>query len=311
MKLKALILFSGGLDSILAAKILMEQGIKITALNFKSYFFGPEIAEKSAKEIGLKLKVIDFSKEHLKMVKSPKYGYGSSMNPCIDCHILMLKKAKEIMKKEKFDFVTTGEVLGERPMSQNRKTLELIEKESSLKGYLLRPLSAKKLEETIPEKKKKISRQKLLNISGRFRKRQIELAQKWGIKEYPSPAGGCLLTDLEFGKRLKQLFEKYPKCEENDIEFLKLGRHFWDEAGGQIKIIVGRNHEENLRIKKLAKKTDIIMEMKNYPGPTSLIRNYAKKKKILTKALERAKFLTKYYSTKARSKADAKFAFLS
>ena len=311
MKLKALILFSGGLDSILAAKILMKQGIKITALNFKSYFFGPEEAEKAAKNLGIKLKVVDFSKEHFKMVKSPKYGYGSSMNPCIDCHILMLKKAKEIMKKEKFGFVATGEVLGERPMSQNRKTLELIEKESSLKGYLLRPLSAKKLEETIPEKKKKISRQKLLNISGRFRKRQIELAQKWGIRKYPFPAGGGLLTDLEFGEKLKQLFEKYPKCNENDIELLKLGRHFWCEAGERIKIIVGRNHEENLRIKKLARKTDIVMEMKNYPGPTSLIRNYAKKKKILTKDLERAKFLTKYYSTKARSKADVKFVFLS
>ena len=302
-KTKALLLFSGGLDSILAAKILMEQGIKVVPVFFKSFFFGPEIAKKSAKEIGLKLKVIDFSKEHLKIVKKPKYGYGKAMNPCLDCHILMLKKAKKIMKKEKFDFVATGEVLGERPMSQNKKALKLVEKESSLKGYLLRPLSAKLLELTIPEKKGLVLRKRLLDIKGRSRKKQIKLAKKFKIKRYPSPAGGCLLTDPEFSKRLKKLFEKYPKCNENDIEFLKVGRHFWER---KVKIIVGRNHKENLKIKKLAKKPDVLIEMKNYPGPTTLIRNYAKRK-IPKKILERAKFLTKHYSTKARRKKDVKF----
>ncbi len=303
-KLKALLLFSGGLDSILAAKVLMEQGIKVFPIFFKSYFFGPEITQKSAKEIGLKLKIFDFSKEHLKTVKKPKFGYGKSINPCLDCHILMLKKAKEIMKSEKFDLVATGEVLGERPMSQNKKALELLERESSLKGYLLRPLSAKLLNPTILEKKGLIDREKLLDIRGRSRKKQIELAKKFKIKWYPTPAGGCLLTDLEFGKRLKDLLETYPKFNGNEIELLKLGRHFWQR---KIKIVVGRNHQENLKLKDLARGKDILIEMENYPGPTTLIRNYNKVKKIPEKTLEKAKFLTKFYSTQARGKKNVKF----
>ena len=151
-KAKALVLFPGGLDSILVAKILMRQAVEVTGLTFEAYFFASNQAQKASREIGIDLRIIDFSKEHLKLIKSPKYNYGKSMNPCIDCHILMLKKAKEIMIKENFDFVATGEVLGQRPMSQNRESLKVIKKESSLSGYLLRPLSAKLLEETIPEK---------------------------------------------------------------------------------------------------------------------------------------------------------------
>jgi tRNA U34 2-thiouridine synthase MnmA/TrmU len=305
-KVRALVLFSGGLDSILAAKILMEQGIEVIPVFFKSYFFGPEIAQKSAKENGLKLKVIDFSKEHLKIVKKPNFGYGSSMNPCLDCHILMLKKAKELMKKNSHaDFVATGEVLGERPMSQNKKALELVEKESSLSGYLLRPLSAKLLKETIPEKKGLIDREKLLDVQGRSRRRQIELAKKFKIKFYPTPAGGCLLTDPQFGKRLKELLKNYPKFNGNDVELLKLGRHFWE---GKAKIVVGRNHQENLKIKKLAQKKDILIEMKNYPGPTTLIRSYGGK--ISKEILEKAKNLTKFYSKKARDKKDVEFKII-
>jgi len=291
---------------MLAAKILLEQGIKVFPVFFKSYFFGPEIAKKSAKILGLKLRVVDFSKEHLKIVKKPKFGYGSSMNPCLDCHILMLKKAKEIMKKGKFDFVATGEVLGERPMSQNRRALELVEKESSLEGYLLRPLSAKLLKPTIFEEKGLIKRENLLDIRGRSRKRQIELAKKFGIKWFPSPAGGCLLTDLEFGRRLKELLEKYPNFGGDDVEILKVGRHFWF---GKIKIVVGRNESENLKIKKLAKKGDVLVEMKNYPGPTTLIRNYGKGE-IGKSVLEKAKSLTKFYSKKARNKRDVKFEII-
>ena len=302
-KIKAVLLFSGGLDSILAAKILRKQKIKILAITFKSYFFNEKIAKKAAKEIKLPLKVIDFSKEHLKIVKKPKYGYGKTVNPCIDCHILMLKFAKRIMRERKYDFVATGEVLGERPMSQNPKALKLVEKESTLSGFLLRPLSAKLLKKTVPEIKKWINREKLLNISGRSRKKQIALAQKFRIKWYPTPAGGCLLTDLEFGKKLKELLKIYPKFNGNDIELLKLGRHFWKD---KIKIIVGRDEKEDKKVKKLAKKFDILIEMKKYPGPLTLIRNY-KKTKIPKKILEKAKELTKYYSTKARDKIDVKF----
>ncbi len=303
-KIKALVLFSGGLDSILAAKILMEQEIKLKGITFKSYFFNVEQAKKAAKQIKLPLKIIDFSKEHLKTVKNPRHGYGKAMNPCIDCHILMLKTAKMIMKKEKFDFIITGDVLGERPMSQNKQALELIEKESSLTGYLLRPLSAKLLKPTIPEKLGWVNREKLLDIFGRSRKKQIALAKKYKIKEYPTPAGGCLLTDLEFAKRLRELLKIYPKCTGNDIELLRLGRHFLEN---RTKIIVGRNEQEDKIIKRLAKRQDVLIEMKNYPGPLTLIRSY-ERGKISKNIIKKAQKLTQYYSTKARHKKDIEFS---
>ena len=302
-KIKALVLLSGGLDSILAVKILKEQKIEVVGLAFKSYFFNEKQAKKAAKHLRVPLKVIDFSKEHLKIVKGPKYGYGKGMNPCIDCHILMLKKAKKIMEKEKFHFVATGEVLGERPMSQNKRALKLVAEKSSLKNYLLRPLSAKLLEKTIPEEKGWVKREKLLDISGRSRKRQIALAKKWKIEYYPSPAGGCLLTDLEFSKRLRELFEKYPKFKGKDVELLKLGRHFWEN---NVKIVVGRDHQENLKIKKLAQKGDVLIELKDYPGPTTLIRNYGKGK-ISKEILQIAKQKTKFYSKKAKNKKEVAF----
>jgi len=306
-KSKALVLLSGGLDSILAAKILKNQGIKVTALSFKSYFFDSAEAKKAAKNLKIPLKVIDFSEEHLKMVKKPEHGYGKSMNPCIDCHILMLKKAKEIMRKDKFDFIATGEVLGERPMSQNFKALQVIEEKSSLKGYLLRPLSAKLLKKTVPEQREVVNRDELFDISGRSRKRQIALAGKWQIKHYPTPAGGCLLTDPEFGKRLKELFDNYAKCNGNDVKLLKFGRHFWQ---GKIKIVIGRNDEENKAIKQLVKRGDILIEMVNYSGPLTLMRNYSKKK-ISQEILKKTKDLTQYYSTKARGAKDVKFKLLN
>jgi len=301
-KAKALVLFSGGLDSILACKILKEQKIEVVPVFFKSYFFGPEIAQKSAKENGLNLRIEDISKEHLEIVKKPKFGWGTSMNPCLDCHILMLKKAKEIMKKENFDFVATGEVLGERPFSQTRNALAIVERESSLKGYLLRPLSAKLLEPTIPEKKGLIKRGKLFDIQGRSRKRQMALTKKFKIKWYPQPSGGCILTDLEFGKKLRDLLEKYPEFDGNDVETLKLGRHFWE---GNVKIIIGRNHEENLKLEKLKRKGDFIIKMENYPGPTALIRPY--QGKVSDEILEKAKGLILKYSKKAKGKRDVKF----
>jgi len=302
-KAKALVLFSGGLDSILVAKILMRQGVEVTGLTFEAYFFTSNQAKRASREIGINLRIIDFSKEHLKLIKFPKYNYGKSMNPCIDCHILMLKKAKEIMTKENFDFVATGEVLGQRPMSQNRESLKVIKKESSLNEYLLRPLSAKLLEETIPERRGLVDREKLYNISGRSRKKQIKLAKEFKIKEYPSPAGGCLLTDIEFGKRLKELLVKFPYCNGSDVNLLKCGRHFWKD---KVKIVVGRNREENGKIEELSKEGDILIIMKNYSGPLTLIRNY-EATKIPESVLDFAKNLTMNYSTRARDKKDVKF----
>jgi tRNA-uridine 2-sulfurtransferase len=301
-KPKSLILFSGGLDSILAARTLQEQGVEVQGLTFVSSFFDSVQAKEAAKKLGIKLKTVDFSKEHLKIVKRPKYGYGKNMNPCIDCHLLMLKTAKKIIEKEKFDFLATGEVLGERPMSQNRKALELIEKESGLFGYLLRPLSAKLLKPTEVEKNGVVDREKLLDIRGRSRKKQLSLAKQWKIKEYPTPAGGCLLTDPEFSKRLKDLLAKNPRANKNDIELLKLGRHFWQ---GKDKIIIGRNEQENEKLKQLKQRNDILIEMENYAGPTALIKKYGSKTSIQTK--KRAKELVQLYSAKARHKKDIKF----
>ncbi len=304
-KIRALVLVSGGLDSALAVKLLDEQGIETTAVVFKSYFFDEKRAESVAKELNVNFRAVDFSEEHLAMVKNPKRGYGKAMNPCIDCHLLMLKKAKEIMDKDGFDFIATGEVLGQRPMSQNIASLNLIEKESGLKGCLLRPLSTKVLEETILEEKGLVDREKLLGISGRSRNVQLALAKKWNIKNYSSPAGGCLLTDKEFGKRLKELFENYMECNGNDIELLKLGRHLFQN---KIKIIIGRDYEENKKMEKLAMKEDVILEMENYKGPLALVRDYGESKGDESeKALRKAKELVQFYSTRARGKADVKF----
>ena len=291
-KPSCLLLFSGGLDSILVAKILINQGIEVLGVTFRSCFFDEKQARKSAKEIGLNLKIIDFSEEHLKIVKNPKYGYGKNMNPCIDCHLLMLKKAKNLMEKLKYDFVATGEVLGERPMSQNKNILRLLERQSGLKGYLLRPLSAKLLEPTIAEKEGIVDREKLLSISGRQRKTQIELVKKFKIKKYPTPSGGCCLTYKEFSEKLKDLLKKWPKADCKDIELLKRGRVFWEK---DFLIVIGRDEKDNKEIKKLKQKKDIILEPKSIPGPTTLIRG---KRKISKLIIEHAKELVRKYLKK-------------
>ena len=291
---KALVLLSGGLDSILVVKILQKQDVKVTGISFVSYFFSADLGKKSAKQLKIKHKIFDFSDEHLDMVKNPPRGYGKAINPCIDCHLLMLKKAKIIMEKEGFDFIATGEVLGQRPMSQNRQALNLIEKESGLKGYLLRPLSANLLEPTIVEGNKKIDRSKLLNISGRNRKIQMALVKKYNIKEYSTPAGGCCLTDSQFAVRFNNMLENWPNCNGNDVSLLKLGRHFWNKGN---LIIIGRNKEENDKIDKLRQKKDEIIEPDGFPGPTILIRS---KDKILKESLSQAEKLMIKYSSKSK-----------
>ncbi len=289
-------LFSGGLDSILAAEALKRQGIETTCLVFTTDFFSADQAVDSARALGVPLITVDISEEFLDKVKKPEYGRGSGMNPCLDCHLLMLKKAKEIMGQEGFDFVATGEVLGERPMSQNKKAMEIIKKESGLNGYLLRPLSAKLLKETIPEKKHWVDRQQLFAIEGRQRKKQISLAGEWNIEHYPAPAGGCILCEKEFAKRLSRLLKLCPDLESNDVQVLKTGRHFWE---GKVKIVVGRDHKENLKLKQLARPGDILIELSEVPGPTTLLRGCGEEK-IGEKALQKAGSLTKEYANKAQ-----------
>lgn len=290
---KCLLLFSGGLDSILATKILLNQKIKVTPICFRSFFFGCDLAKKSAKTLGLRLKIVNFSKEHLKIVKSPKYGFGKGMNPCRDCHLLMLKVAKSIMKKEKFDFLATGEVLGERPFSQNREIFQLIEKEANLEGKILRPLSAKLLPSTWPERENLVKREKLLGIKGKSRRPQLKLAKLFRIKYFPSPAGGCILTDLEYSKRLKKLFKKIPNFDGNDCQILRKGRIFWEN---KFLIVVARNKAECQELKKMRKEDDLLLEPKNFSGPTVLIRGFGKK--IIKKLKQKGKELLIYYSKK-------------
>ena len=259
---------------MLAARILMEQGVEATGVSFKSNFFGTAKAKKVAEQLGIKLIEINFSDEHLAMVKNPKYGYGKNMNPCIDCHAMMLKKAREIMEGGNFDFVATGEVLGERPMSQNAEALKTVEKESGLTGRLIRPLSAKLLDESDLEKSGKVIRGRLLDISGRSRKPQLALVKKYGIKEYASPGGGCLLTDPVFSEKLMKMLEYWPNCDGNDISLLKYGRPFWlkDKVEKNILFIVGRDEKDNEQLEQLAKANDVLIKFIEVAGPTSLIR---------------------------------------
>lgn len=283
-KIKVIVLLSGGLDSILSARLLMEQNLKIIGICFKTPFFGCIQARKASDNLGIKLIEKDITKEHLKMLIAPPHGYGKTLNPCIDCHSLMIAKAWAEAKKIKAKFVATGEVLGERPFSQNKQALEIVAKSSKVDGYLLRPLSAKLLKPTIPEGKGWVKRNQLLDIKGRSRKRQMELAKKWRVTKYPTPAGGCLLTDIGFSKRLKDLLKKNPQFATSDIELLKYGRHKWVD---NTQIIIGRNHQENLKIQELAENKDILMEVKNHPGPTTLVRGEEQRigdKELLKKA---------------------------
>jgi tRNA U34 2-thiouridine synthase MnmA/TrmU len=267
--MKALSIFSGGLDSMLASALLRGLGIEVQAIFFETPFFPSQKARRSARTINLPLKVIDITERHLEVVKNPKHGYGENMNPCIDCHALMLRIAGEMLEEEEAHFIISGEVVGQRPMSQNRKTLSLVACESGFEGHILRPLSAKLLPLTLPEEKGWVRRDDLMDFSGRSRKPQMELARRLNITDYPSPAGGCLLTDKIVSRRLKDLFASKSDFEIREIELLTLGRHF--RIGPTTKMIVGRNKMENQSIRSLSKETDLLLWPISVPGPTVLI----------------------------------------
>jgi len=309
-KANALVLFSGGLDSQLVIKILQEQKIEIIALHFILPFGAGCCSDKKcifnfSQVAGVKLELIDCTQgknfqEYLEFVKKPKFGHGAGINPCIDCRIFILKKAKGLMEKLNYGFIATGEVLGERPMSQHLRALKLIEKETGLEDKILRPLSAKLFPETEAEKNGLVDRKKLYAISGRRRIPQMDLAKKYGLKNYPSPAGGCLLCEKEFTKRFKQMLENFNILDENNVELLKLGRHFWSDNS---LVIIGRNQEENQKLEKLARKNDILIELEDIPGPTVLIRG----KKISEGTIGKAKDLIKKYSKKGKNSENIKF----
>ena len=290
-KIKALVLFSGGLDSLLAAKILAEQGIEVVPVFFESYFFGAGKAQKAAAEIGLELRIEDISEEQLAIVRKPRHGWGSAANPCIDCHLLMLKSAKAIADREGFDIIATGEVLEERPMSQNRRSLDLVRREAGLVDKLLRPLSAKLLEETEAEIKGLVDREKLRGISGRSRKPQLELAKKFDIKNIPQPAGGCILTEKDFAEKLRRLLDMAREIDGNDIKLLLAGRVSWEE---QMLVVVARNERECASLKTLFRTGDALLEPDNFSGPTVLLRSYGEKTACAKMEVVGREFVKKY-----------------
>ncbi|MDP8216638.1 MAG: hypothetical protein P9L98_04915 [Candidatus Kaelpia imicola] len=264
MKDRGLLLISG-LDSILVGAILKEQAISFEVLYFHIPFCHchpddncklKELLKATSRDLlGLKLNVVELGSEYLKLLKNPKHGFGKNMNPCIDCKIFMFKKAKELFEKHGASYIITGEVLGERPMSQNSSTLFQIEREAGLDRLVLRPLSAKVLPLTLPEERGWVDREKFFDIQGRSRKKQFELVEKYKIKDYPAPSGGCLLTDPRFSQKLKDLFKHTQNPSLDEIYLLKLGRHFRLSKG--LKLVVGRDERENNMLLSISKELSL------------------------------------------------------
>jgi tRNA U34 2-thiouridine synthase MnmA/TrmU len=263
-KTKAIGLFSGGLDSIVSAKLMMELGIDVELVHFTTVFFNGAVDSK-----GMPLTVIDLTDEFFDVLKNPVYGYGTAINPCIDCKIFMLRKAKEYMEKKGASLVFTGEVLGQRPFSQRREAMKIIERDSGLEGYLLRPLCAKLFPPTIAEEKGLLDRKKMLSMSGRSRKPQMALAKRFGVDDYPASAGGCILAEKEFEGRLIDLMKYNPDFGAGDIELLKHGRHF--RISPEAKLVVGRNNRENHKIVSIKRGAGLMLHAQEPLGPVSVL----------------------------------------
>lgn len=269
--MKAISLFSGGLDSQLAVCVIKEQGVEVVGINFVTPFFGAEErTRQAARDLDIEFHFMDIGPEYMDVLKKPVYGYGKNMNPCIDCHAYMFKKAGEYMREIGADFLISGEVLGQRPMSQNKSALSAVDKLSGNRGLIVRPLCGQLLPATIPETEGWIDRSNLLAISGRSRHDQMQLAEHYGIIDYPSPAGGCLLTQENFSRRLRRLFELRPGADAAACEILKVGRHFY-LAENQL-LVVGRNHNENESLQLLANQQDYLFKVTDRPGPLGLLR---------------------------------------
>ena len=272
---KAIGMLSGGLDSTLAVKLILDQGIQVEALNYVTPFCncnrrGKCEAKEVADTFGIPCKTIAITDDFFQVIREPKHGYGSGMNPCLDCRVLMFSRARERMGETGAAFVFTGEVLGQRPMSQHRQAMRIIEGESGLEGRLLRPLSARLLEPTIPEQDGLVDRARLLALQGRSRKPQMALAENGGIVDYPCPAGGCMLTDPGFARRMRDLVRFRPEFDLGDVNLLKVGRHF--RLAPAAKAIAGRNQEENHRLLSLARQGDLLFEVSGCGSPITLLR---------------------------------------
>ncbi len=273
----AIALYSGGLDSTLACRVVAEQGIRVVAVKFVTPFFGYDLLKHREQHIRavqdkykIDLRLIDITDDYLKLLRNPPHGYGKNFNPCIDCKILLLTRAKEMLAELQGSFLITGEVVGQRPMSQRRDTLRVIERDSGCADLLVRPLCAKRLPPTQPELDGLIDRERLLDFSGRTRAPQIKLAENLGIEDYPSPAGGCTLTDPILSKRIKQYYRQHDTILKEDIRLLLVGRQFRLPHGGWL--VLGRKEQENEQVFELYQPDDYLLKLKERPGPTGLLR---------------------------------------
>jgi len=283
-QIKGLGLCSGGLDSIMSALLLQRQGIFVTWICFETPFFSSISARKASRITGIPLITLDITNDYMEMMKNPKAGFGKNMNPCMDCHAMMFSKAGEYLKTNGFHFLFSGEVLGQRPKSQNRNSLRYVEKNSGFDGQILRPLCAKLLPETLVEQRGLVDREKLLDISGRSRKIQMQMAKDFGIKEYPAPAGGCLLTDKIFSIRLKDLMSTQKRFNKRELYLLKYGRHF--RLDSETKVIVGRSKKDNKHLLDYCDKNkDALLSHASMPGPDVILTGTASKDNIHTAAM--------------------------
>jgi hypothetical protein len=292
-KISALVMMSGGLDSMLAAAVLKAQGIEVTGLCFESPFFSADKARAAAALLGIPLMVEEFTHELIPIIEHPKHGFGSCINPCIDCHAAMIKHAGKIIDRDGFTFIATGEVLNQRPMSQTKRTLNIVSEESGYGNRLLRPLSAKLLPETEAERLGWVDRSRLLDLNGRSRKPQQKLAEQYGITEYPPSAGGCKLTEPHFAGRVHDLRRNGQLRDLRAVELLKIGRHF--RLSSTVKVIVGRESAENDQLEASALPGEVLLNVEVIPGPTVLVTGTATEAIIL----EAARLCARYSDARA------------
>lgn len=295
-QIRALSVISGGLDSILATRIVMDEGVDVTAVHFVTPFFGSHpgverdaLPQRMTERYGIRAISIDITDSYIKMLASPQYGYGKNFNPCVDCKILLFSTARMMMEEFGAGFIITGEVLGQRPMSQRRDTLRIIERDSSTTGVLLRPLSAKLLKPTVPELNGWVRREDLFGFSGRSRKPQIELASRLGITGYPAPAGGCCLTDPIQSRRIRRLYKMKERPAEREVKLIQIGRPF--RLGTEAILAIGRNEEENEQINDLACNGDLFLKLVDLPGPLGVIVGSPTEQEV-----DRAMAVVAYYS---------------
>ncbi|MFW8600263.1 thiamine biosynthesis protein [Desulfobacterota bacterium M19] len=286
---RAIALFSGGLDSILACRLMAEQGIDVRAVTFVSPFFGYELlarqtehCHKIKEKYGINLTLVEISDAYMAMLRNPAHGYGKHFNPCLDCKIFMMTRAREMMTELKASFIISGEVVGQRPMSQRRDALRVVERESGCEGILLRPLCARRLEPTRPELTGLVDRARLAALSGRSRAGQMAMAVRFGFDDYPTPAGGCILTDPIVSKRIKTYYAEHERLSAADMRLLMVGRQFRLPMGGWL--VIGRKESENTVLDGLRQAGDRCLMLKDRPGPTGLLRGLKNPAELVTAA---------------------------